>query len=113
MSEISYFLAVISLSLCCSLLAILWLQRAIGPLLRENCPGSGAHYWQHTLSALQLLIPLLLVLVFASRLDYGLVESLRKTMIWLLFGHLAAIAIIAKIVWRRLVPQPDTEKEIT
>ena len=107
MSALTYFIAVLTLSLISSGVFICWQQAAIGPLLEESCPGSGAHYWRHTLAALQLLMPMLLVIVFASRYDGNLVDSLRTAMIWLILGHLLAVMSIAKIVWKRLVPSPE------
>ena len=107
MSALSYFLTVLALSLLSSGVFIVWQQRAIGPLLHENCPISGAHYWRHTLAALQLLIPLLLVLAFASKMEGELVDALRGALVWLLLGHLAAIAAIANMVWKRLVPPAE------
>jgi hypothetical protein len=111
MTALSYFITVLTLSLVSSGVFICWQQAAIGRLLDESCPGSGAHYWRHTLAALQLLIPMLLVLVFASRFDGNLVDSLRTAMIWLLLGHLLAVMSIAKIVWKRLVPPPEIAAE--
>jgi hypothetical protein len=108
MTALSYFITVLSLSLISSGVFICWQQAAIGRLLEESCPGSGAHYWRHTLAALQLFMPMLLVLIFASRFDGNLVDSLRTAMIWLILGHLLAVMSIAKIVWKRLVPAPDT-----
>ncbi|MEJ2792974.1 hypothetical protein WAE56_06120 [Iodobacter sp. LRB] len=103
MSAISYFIAILALSLLSSALLISWQQRALGPLLEESCPGSGAHYWRHTLAALQLLIPMLLVLCFASQQSGDLVNELRMAIVWLLLGHLLAILAIARMVWKRLV----------
>ncbi|WP_373973707.1 hypothetical protein NT239_08555 [Chitinibacter sp. SCUT-21] len=97
-------LAVIAVNLGLSLLLVAWQQRALGPLLNESCPGSGAHYWRHTLAALQLLIPLLLVLFFVDSHISNPVETVQTMLICLVLGHLIAIASIAKMVWRRLVP---------
>lgn len=108
MSALTYFITVLTLSLVSSGVFIFWQQAAIGRLLEESCPGSGAHYWRHTLAALQLLMPMLLVLVFTSHFDGNIVDSLRTAMIWLLLGHLLAVMSIAKIVWKRLVPPPET-----
>ncbi|WP_027469415.1 hypothetical protein [Deefgea rivuli] len=73
----------------------------------KAAPAAALHYWRHTLAALQLLIPMLLVLVFASHFDGNIVDSLRTAMIWLLLGHLVAVMSIANIVWKRLVPPPE------
>ncbi|STQ89472.1 hypothetical protein [Iodobacter fluviatilis] len=54
MSAISYFLAILALSLLSSALLISWQQRALGPLLEASCPGSGAHYWRHTLGSVDV-----------------------------------------------------------
>ncbi len=97
-------LAVIAVNLGLSLLLVAWQQRALGPLLAESCPGSGAHYWRHTLAALQLLIPLLQVLFFIDSHTGNPVETVQRMLICLVLGHLIAIASIAKMVWRRLVP---------
>ena len=108
MSALNYFITVLALSFVSSAVLIVWQQAAIGRLLEESCPGSGAHYWRHTLAALQLLMPMLLVLVFASHFTGDVVDSLRSAMIWLLVGHLLAVLSIAKMVWKRLVPPPET-----
>ncbi len=42
MSALSYFITVLTLSLISSGVFICWQQAAIGQLLDESCPGSGA-----------------------------------------------------------------------
>ncbi|WP_157315009.1 hypothetical protein [Chitinibacter sp. GC72] len=98
------FISILVINLALSVLLIAWQQRALGPLLNESCPGSGAHYWRHTLAALQLLLPMLLVLLFIDGDEKNAIGVFRTMLICVVFGHLLAIGAIAKMIWRRLVP---------
>ncbi|WP_348946386.1 hypothetical protein ABHF33_07580 [Chitinibacter sp. FCG-7] len=98
------FISILVINLALSVLLIAWQQRALGPLLNESCPGSGAHYWRHTLAALQLLLPMLLVLLFIDGHEKNAIGVFRTMLICVVFGHLLAIGAIAKMIWRRLVP---------
>ncbi|WP_269533673.1 hypothetical protein [Chitinimonas sp. BJYL2] len=104
MHALTVFAIEIIASLLLSLLVVVYLRDVLQALLAEACPRTGGAFWIKILALLQFMAPLMLVVWRADLNPHAnLAVELKQAFLWMLIGHCAALLVLARTVWRRLV----------
>lgn len=111
-------LAGLLLPLPITLLPLLYLRKAMRPMLTDLCgTAQRADFWLRATLVLALLGALIISLFFGLTTDTDWVEQLRRLLLASLAGSFIAVALVTRGLWRAIarsgfVPLPPLPQEM-